>query len=147
MLEENIALFRSLGCDHRSEAFNSVILPQSQPVIEAIGHALAYSAAVKAQLPQPILDVYKCAIVRQDPAWYSEERRISRLQQRLQEDAALTSFLPHLPIYLDQLNIEKYVTAPIVSDAAWKAYLPHLSSYTGSASPPISVGPQFLAML
>jgi hypothetical protein len=142
-----MALFRSLGCDHRSEAFNSVILPQSQSVIEAIGHALAYSAAVKAQLPQPILDVYKCAIVRQDPAWYSEERRLSRMQQRLQEDAALTSFLPHLPTYLDQLSIEKYVKAPIVSDAAWKAYLPNLQSYTGTASPPFDYGSQVLAML
>ncbi|KAF5339568.1 hypothetical protein D9611_011500 [Ephemerocybe angulata] len=147
LLNENIALFRSLGCTHRSEAFNSVILPQSQPVIEAIGHALAYSAGVKAGLPQPILDVYQCAVVRQDSAWYSEDGHLSRMRQRLQEDAALTAFLPGLSSYMTQLNVEDYVTAPIVSDAAWKAYLPELPSYTGGADYSWDDAPPIHAML
>lgn len=147
LVKENIDLFNVLGCTHRSEAFNSVILPQSQTVIEAIGHALAYSAAVRAGIPQPILDVYQCAVVRQDPAWYSEEGRLGRMQQRMQEDAALTRFLPDLSSYLDQLNIEKYVTAPIVSDAVWKAYLPELPSHSGNACYSDWGEPPLLAML
>ncbi len=70
-MEENGQLLAGIG-DHRSKEFNSLILPQSQPVIEALGHAFAYSAAKKANVPQPILDVYECAVIRQDPAWYSE---------------------------------------------------------------------------
>ena len=131
LLKENIDLFNTLGRNHRSEAFNSVILPQSQAVIEAIGQALAYAEAARAGVPQSILDVYQCAAVRQDAAWYSEEGYLSRMQQRMQDDKALTAFLPGLSMYLDQLSIEKYVTAPIVSDAAWKAYLPDLPSYDG----------------
>ncbi|KAF4612701.1 hypothetical protein D9613_011755 [Agrocybe pediades] len=95
-MQENVDLFLSLNCEHRSDAFTFLILSQSQTVIEAIGHALAYTAAVKAGLPQPILDVYKCAIIRQDPAWYSEQASITRMEQRLREDAAVSMFMPHV---------------------------------------------------
>jgi len=131
LMEENAALLQSFG-NHRSEAFNALILPQSQTAIEAIGHAMAYSSALKADLPQPILDIYECAVIRQDPAWYSEHG-LSRMDQRYREDAAVSSALPHLATYLDALNIENYVYAPIVSDAAWKDYLAGLPVHTGNA--------------
>lgn len=137
LLEENIQLLEMLKGDHRSDSFNSLVLPQSQNVVEAIGHALAYSAALKANLPQPILDVYECAVVRQDPAWYSEQAGLSQMKQRLREDAAISSMLPQLASYISFLNIEKYVSAPIVSDAAWKAYLDDLPVHSGTAIPGI----------
>ncbi|KAF7419419.1 hypothetical protein PC9H_002009 [Pleurotus ostreatus] len=139
LLEENIQLYSQLQCDHRSEAFNSLILPQSQPVIEAIGHALAYSAAQKAGLPRPVLDVYESSVIRQDPAWYSEEGGLSRLSQRRREDAAISSMLPNLSTYLSALNIEEYVSAPIVSDDSWKMYLAQLPVHTGNASPEVGL--------
>lgn len=139
LLEENIQLYSQLQCDHRSEAFNSLILPQSQPVIEAIGHALAYSAAQKAGLPRPVLDVYESSVIRQDPAWYSEEGGLSRLSQRRREDAAISSMLPNLSTYLSALNIEEYVSAPIISDDSWKTYLGQLPVHTGNASPEVGL--------
>ena len=139
LLDENMLLLKSLDGDHRSDLFNSLILPQSQNVVEAIGHALAYSAALKAKLPQPVLDVYECAIVRQDPAWYSEEAGLSRIKQRTREDAAVSSMLPDLASYMSQLNIEKYVSAPIVSDAAWKEYLESLPVHSGTATPDVEL--------
>ncbi|KAF8632671.1 hypothetical protein AX17_004803 [Amanita inopinata Kibby_2008] len=135
LLEENIELFTSIAFQHRSEKFNSLILPQAQPVIEAMGHALAYSSAIKAGLPQPILDVYECAVIRQDPAWYLEKAGITRLDQRIREDSAVSSMLPDLPTYLSQLEIDRYISAPIVSDNAWKDYVGKLPTYTGSAVP------------
>jgi acyl-CoA oxidase len=137
LLRENMDLLKTFKGDHRSDPFNSLILPQSQSVIEAIGHALAYSAAKKAKLPQPILDVYESAVVRQDPAWYSEETNLSRKNQRIREDAAVSSMMPQLSSYLSQLNIEKYVSAPIVSDVAWKEYLEFLPVHTGTAFPDV----------
>jgi acyl-CoA oxidase len=134
LLQENQDLFASIHGEHRSEAFNSLILPQSQVVVEAIGHALAYSAAASAGLPKPILDVYEAAVIRQDPAWYSEEG-ITRMDQRKREDAAISSFMPHLDDFLTQLNIEKYVSAPIVSDDSWKGYLDALTVHSGNAVP------------
>ncbi|KAJ7596020.1 acyl-CoA oxidase [Mycena floridula] len=132
VLEENSTLLKSFG-DHRSDKFNALILPQSQMAIEAIGHAMAYSNALRANIPQPILDIYECSVIRQDPAWYSEHG-LTRLHQRYREDAAVTSALPHLTEYLDALDIDAYVSAPIVSDASWKDYLAGLPIYTGSAS-------------
>jgi acyl-CoA oxidase len=144
LLEENRRLFKSFSSNHRSEMFNSLILPQAQLAVEAIGHALAYSNGLKAGLPQPILDVYECAVIRQDPAWYSEQAGITRIDQRLREDVAISSMLPDLPTYLSELHIENYVTAPIVSDDAWKAYLKELPVYTGSTPGRL---PQFQAHL
>lgn len=142
IIHENAELLRSIT-DHRSDTFNSLILPQSQLAIEAVGHAMAYSAAVDANLPQPIIDLYECSVLRQDPAWYSEHG-VSRMDQRIREDAAVSSALPHLSYYLDNLGIENYVSAPIVSDAAWKDYLSGLPVYTGNA---ISEPDQLQAML
>jgi acyl-CoA oxidase len=135
ILEENSKLLREFPGGHRSEHFNSLILPQSEPAIEAIGHALAYTAAVEANLPQPILDVYECGVIRQDSAWYSENIGLSRIDQRIREDKAITSMLPHLSTYLADLDIDKYVSAPIVSDRRWKEYLDSLPVFIGNALP------------
>lgn len=135
LLEENIHLYTSLGCDHRSEAFNSLILPECQKVIEAMGHAHAYSAGLRKNLPKTVLDIYESSVMRQDPAWYSEKAGITRMDQRLREDAAVTSALPHLASLLADLNIDDYVSAPIVSDGRWKTYLSGLPVYSGNALP------------
>lgn len=135
IFEENMQLSRQITDGHRSTQFNTLILPQSENVIEAMGHALAYSAAMKARLPQDVLDIYECAAIRQDPAWYLDKGGISRIDQRIREDRAVTSMLPRLPDYLAGLHIDNYISAPIVSDASWKAYLAELPVFTGNAEP------------
>ncbi|KAF9269856.1 acyl-CoA oxidase [Marasmius fiardii PR-910] len=132
LLDENKELLHSLD-DHRSDSFNCLILPQSQAVIEAIGHAMAYAAGVEGKLPQAILDIYECSVIRQDPAWFSEQVGLTRMDQRRREDAAISSALPRLDAYLQDLGIENYVSAPIVSDASWKAYASSLPTYIGGA--------------
>ncbi|KAI6157136.1 acyl-CoA oxidase [Pisolithus tinctorius] len=135
ILDENRALLRQIPDGHRSEAFNSIVLPQAESTIEAIGHAMAYSAALHSGLPRPILDVYECAVIRRDPAWYSENAGLTRLAQRMREDRAVTAAMPHLESYLDDLQIEGYVSAPIVSDMAWKEYVGAMPVYVGNAVP------------
>ncbi|KAF8137878.1 acyl-CoA oxidase [Mycena galopus ATCC 62051] len=130
LLDENKKLLAKFG-GHRSPEFNSVILPQSQAVMEAIGHALAYSAALKSNLPQPLLDVYECTVMRLDSAWYCVEAGISRLDQRMREDRAISSMLPDMNAFLSNLKVEELVTAPIVSDESWKKYAASLISYSG----------------
>lgn len=135
ILEENMDLLRQMPDGHRSNAFNSLLLPQSEAVIEAIGHALAYSAALHSGLPKQILDIYECAVIRRDPAWYSENAGLTRLAQRIREDKAVSAAMPHLEGYLDDLGIEEYVLAPIVSDKAWKEYVGAMPVYRGNAVP------------
>ncbi|EGO19913.1 hypothetical protein SERLADRAFT_442727 [Serpula lacrymans var. lacrymans S7.9] len=81
LLSENLSLLASLPGGHRSPTYNSLILPQAELAIEAMGHALAYAAALASHVPQPILDVYESAVIRRDPAWYSEHGGLSRVQQ------------------------------------------------------------------
>ena len=137
VLNENQDLFHTiLQRDHRSPAFNSLIVPQSQLAIEAIGHALAYSAALKLRMPLPILNMYEASVIRLDPTWYAENVGLSRMQQRLKEDTAVNDMLPQLNKYLDKLDMEKYCEAvPIVSDGAWKAYYAALPTLSGKAIP------------
>jgi len=144
IFEENINLLSNLRGGHRSESFNSLILPQAELAVEAMGHALAYSAGLKAGLPKPILDVYECAVIRRDPAWYSENAGLTRILQRVREDEAITSTLPHLETFLNSLGIEEYVSAPILSDKAWKEYYEAMPVFTGNAIPVVD---QVQAML
>jgi hypothetical protein len=143
LMKENRQLLSAIG-GHRRDQFNSLLLPQSQAVVEAIGHAFAYSAAKKSRLPQPILDMYECTVMRLDPAWYSEEADISRMDQRRREDRAISSMLPDMTAYLSNLKIAEFVTAPIVSDEAWKSYVNGLPAFTGNAQSP---GEPYIAML
>jgi hypothetical protein len=143
VFQENLHLFESLKCDHRSDTFNNLLLPQSEIVIEAMGHALAYSAALKAGTPQYVLDVYESAVIRRDPAWYTEQAGLDRIAQRVREDVAVTSMLPYLPRLLAGLEVTP-LAAPIASDAEWKNYLEQLTVHSGSAVP---VPEQFHAML
>ena len=135
LFEENKALLQELPRGHRDPAFNTLSLPQAEYAVEAMGHAMAYSAALRGDLPKPILDVYECAVKRCDPAWYTEKGGLTRYQQRVREDDAVTRAVPHLATYLDDLDIEAYVSAPIVSDAAWKAYFGAMSVFRGNAHP------------
>jgi len=135
LLKEYQDLFKTIKGGHRSEAFNSLIVPQSQTVVEAIGQAMAYSAAAKAGLSKSLLEAYEAVIIRNDQAWFSENAGLSRAQQRLKEDAAVSAIVPNLDALLDGLGIAPYVSAPIVSDAEWKKYAATLETFTGEAIP------------
>ncbi|RPD54060.1 acyl-CoA oxidase [Lentinus tigrinus ALCF2SS1-6] len=119
--------------DHRSEKANAFVLPLAEAGVSAIGHALAYSAAVDAGIPKPLLDVFECAVVRLDAVWYSESAGLSSFEQRMREDRASAAVMPRLDEYLRDLQIARYVRAPIVSDAAWKAYVKILPTHSGNA--------------
>ena len=129
--------------DHRSEKASAFVLPLAEAGVGAIGHALAYSAAVDAGIPQPLLDVFECAVIRLDAIWYSESAGLSSFEQRMREDRASAAVMPHLDQYLRDLNIARYVRAPIVSDADWKAYFKLLPTHSGTADPNEDLKPSF----
>lgn len=135
VFEENKALVQQLPGGHHSQTFDSLVLPQAEHAIEAMGHSMAYSAGVQRDLPKPILDIYECAVIRRGPAWYSEKGGLPRHERVVREDEAVTHAIPHLVSYLDALNVEAYVSAPIVSDAAWKKYYSAMSVFKGNAVP------------
>lgn len=137
MLSENIIIASKLIAKggHRSEEFNSIMLPQAEATIAALGHALAYTSAVDAKIPPPLIEVYECAVIRLDSAWYTEMGGLSRYDQRVREDAAISRALPKLQEYISSLGIENYVTAPIINDQKWQNWVNDLPSYVGNGIP------------
>ncbi|KAI0702040.1 acyl-CoA oxidase [Cerioporus squamosus] len=77
--------------DHRSEKANAFVLPLAEAGVSAIGHALAYSAAIDGGVPKPLLDVFECAVIRLDAVWYSESAGLSSFEQRMREDRATSA--------------------------------------------------------
>jgi len=104
----------------------------------AIGHAVAYATARDAGVPQPLLDLYVCNVVRSNSAWFSELGGLKREQQQENETRALRAALPDLESYLERLAVKDYVRATILSDDIWKQSLqsfPHFRPDTTGVSP------------
>ena len=122
---------------HRNPETEAIILPQCQGLIEAIGHRMAYDAAVEDGLDQHLIDSYVSHVMSVDPAWYSEEAGIPRALQKKMELESATASFKNLESLLERLDADSYVTAPMVSDERWEAYERSLQTYShpGSSIP------------
>ncbi|KAJ7506874.1 hypothetical protein B0H11DRAFT_2169898 [Mycena galericulata] len=142
LFAEAHAALRSLGSSHRSEGFNRLVLPLAQPMVEAIGHRMAYDAAVERGINNDALDLYEAGVVKHDASWYVEFAGLSRVSIREMEDRAIDKLLPRLGELLDWTGVEPYCVAPIVSDAAADRFYARLRLYAGEASlcliPPVT---------
>jgi hypothetical protein len=134
-----IALFAASGGSHRNARFEAALLPQAQPLIEAIGHRMAYDAAVKDGVEKGWLDLFVMSCVKLDGTWYSESAspRLSRqtqiqmvlkAAQALYEGGALEAYLAQEE-RVEAGGVAKYCTAPIVSDKQWDTYVNSLETY------------------
>jgi hypothetical protein len=71
LFEENKAFLQQLPEGHRSQPFNTLVLPQAEHAIEAMGHSMAYSAGLRAHTPSKSnnlqhlhLDIFGVRLVR-----------------------------------------------------------------------------------
>lgn len=78
-----------MGGQHRSDAFNRLILPRCKGLVEAIGQRLFYEAAKEADLEQAVLDVYQAGIVKHSPGWFAIHAGMDASAQAALEDAAI----------------------------------------------------------
>jgi acyl-CoA oxidase len=101
--------------------------------VVALGHACAYSAANRAKVPQALLDLYECAAIRDDPAWFSENAGLNREAQRAKEGAVLREAAPNIEKYLEDLDVKYAVRASIISEANWLGQVQHMPKYIGNA--------------
>lgn len=113
---------------HRSDDFDRVILPECQPLVQAIGHRMAYEAAVTANVDPCLIDVYVASCVKLDSAWYVENLGLSRLEQREMEGKAIDAMFPRLEEFLELTEVEPYISAPIVSEEKWNGYISGLAA-------------------
>ncbi|KZT69853.1 acyl-CoA dehydrogenase NM domain-like protein [Daedalea quercina L-15889] len=133
LLAECRALLARSGGNHRHESIARLMLPLCLPLTQAIGHRMAYEAALDAGLEKALLDLYEAGVVLQDPAWYSEHAALPRWQQFEMEDRAITAALPRLEEYLAETGTEPYAVSPILTEESWKNYLDDLPLFSGNA--------------
>ncbi|KAM5537960.1 hypothetical protein V8D89_008436 [Ganoderma adspersum] len=119
--------------NHRSTEVNRLILPHCQPVMEAIGHRMAYDAAVEQGVRQCLVDLYVANVVRLDPAWYAEHAGLGRGAQQEMATRAMDEVLPILGELVHEMDMFAYVDAPIVSDESWAAFVESLKVFGGDA--------------
>ncbi|KAJ3537256.1 hypothetical protein NMY22_g5662 [Coprinellus aureogranulatus] len=103
----------------RSDGFNRLILPRCEKITLAIGHRMAYEAAVDAGLSPLITNLYQASAVQMNEGWFAEKMGYSREDQFRDLDRAVQEALPHLDEWLGQLDVEEYVSAPIVHHDRW----------------------------
>ncbi|KAJ7485009.1 hypothetical protein B0H11DRAFT_1148270 [Mycena galericulata] len=127
----------SLGSSHRSEGFNRLVLPLCQPMIEAVGHRMAYDAAIERGINHDVLALYEAGVIKHDASWYVEYAGLGRAAINDMEDRALVKLLPRLGEMLDATGAEPYCIAPIVSEAASEEFYANLPLYVGNASMPL----------
>ena len=100
---------------------------------------MAYDSAVEASIDPTLIDIYLSSVILSDPAWYPEacdpSLRLSRSEQLEMQLAACTKGVARLEEWLDKLEVEPYILAPIVSDEKWDAYERTLETFGSSQDP------------
>jgi hypothetical protein len=114
---------------HRSDIFNRFILPRCEATVRAIGHRMAYDAAVDAKLDTRIINLYEVAAVKLDSAWYISGAKYPLSSQMAQEDSALEAALPCLDQWLADTGVESYVQVPILTPEHWQAFVDGLPEF------------------
>ncbi|KAJ5933849.1 Acyl-CoA dehydrogenase/oxidase [Penicillium verhagenii] len=132
-LEARTLLQQGANGAHRSEAFNRDILPLALPLVEAIGHRMAYEAAVDADIDLTLLNLYESGVIREDSAWYVEQGGLSRAIQREMEAQAADELLPRLKDLLMVSGIQPYSNAPMTSKTLWNDFVSGLEVFSGDA--------------
>ncbi|KAK0185212.1 acyl-CoA oxidase [Armillaria mellea] len=113
---------------HRGDHYRSFILPQSQTIIESIGHRMAYDSAVTQGVPQALIDIYECYAIKRDVGRYIEAGVLTQDQVAAMEDRAMTAAFPHMSQWVDGMGVSDYLKAPILSEDRWDKFVDGLPS-------------------
>ncbi|KAG1900146.1 uncharacterized protein F5891DRAFT_952725, partial [Suillus fuscotomentosus] len=104
--------------------------PRCQQMVESMGHRMAYDAAVDQGVSQCLADLYIINAIKTDAAWYVEHGVFTRKAIMHMEDAALSAALPRLDELLTAMEVEPYVSSPIISDKCWEEFRKTLPVYS-----------------
>ena len=119
---------------HRDPQVEPAVLPLCVPVMQAIGHRMAYDAAIEASVDPVLIDIYLASVILTDPAWYSETTEpavhLSRSQQLEMQLNVCKKGVARLEEWLAKLEVEPYVLAPIVSEEKWDAHEQRLVTFS-----------------
>ena len=134
LIAEARAKLQTLQGGHRSKDYNDLMLPRCRPIVEAIGHRVAYEAACAAGVPDCLLAVYESEVINMDIGWYIENREVTRAGLWEKEKAAIDEVLASAETTVREMGAGIRTTAPIVSDEKHSAFVESLPSLTGEAA-------------
>lgn len=135
LLTEAQDTLSTLGNLHRSRDFNRLLIPSCRNIVEAIGHRLAYDAAVEENVDPCLLRLYECDIIGKDIGWYIQNGIISSQSELRVRECLIADFLEgRIGALLDGLSVQDYARAPIVSDSAWALFMAELPLMAQSMS-------------
>lgn len=129
---------------HYSPAFDRSILPECMNLIQAIGHRMAYDAAIARGMDPALIELYVASCIKLDSAWYVENLNaaagfgisgLSRMEQREMEAKAVDRVYERMEEFLGRMDVEHVITAPCVTEEAWKEYVEGLETFTGPLDP------------
>ncbi|THU93651.1 hypothetical protein K435DRAFT_757292 [Dendrothele bispora CBS 962.96] len=146
LLDECREIMKASGPNHRSPLTNTYILPRCQKIVEAIGHRMAYDAAVESVkrqihvgttgivIPECVIDLFEASIVRLDEGWYIENiPGFSRKMIEEKEVKALGGVMKIAGYLVERWGLVKggYIKAPIASDKMWGNFVEGLEKFGG----------------
>ncbi|KAK7042177.1 acyl-CoA dehydrogenase NM domain-like protein [Favolaschia claudopus] len=131
-------LLEGMKNNHRSDEFNRLLLPRSVSLVLAIGHRMAYEAAVDARVDFRLLNLYRTSTIMHDLAWYVEHGVISRKDAFEAEDVALTEALQKLDAFVEDTGCAPCIHAPVISASTWSSYVAQLP-LLGRESAPVTM--------
>lgn len=113
-----------------TQAFMQYVQPRCQLMVESMGYRMAHDAAVDQGVSQCLIDLYLINAIKTDSAWYVERNIFTRQTIMRMEDAALSAALPRLDELLAAMEVEPYVSSPIISDEHWEEFSKTLPVYS-----------------
>ncbi|KAL6897687.1 hypothetical protein GGI43DRAFT_424034 [Trichoderma evansii] len=136
LADEAWEIVSSIPDDERRREFNRLLVPRCRPIVQGIGHRMVYEAAVSAGVDADLLALYEIGAIKENLDWYVEKGLLTRAKFRDMENKALDTLEPRVGELLDQLNVEAYVTAPIVEQSMFDEFVKGLPKFTGTAEFP-----------
>lgn len=127
---------------HRSDEVNRMILPQCQTMIEAVGHRMAYDAAVASGVKPNLIELYVANCMKLDASWYIENAGFTRRTLADMEAKAIDAVLPDVGKLIDNMGVERWVTSKIISDQRWNNFLDTCDVFEGQSSVAMFPGEQ-----
>ncbi|CAK5262914.1 unnamed protein product [Mycena citricolor] len=114
---------------HRSDSFNSKIIPHCTLIVEALGLQMAFDAAVRAGLAAEMVELFLVTSMRRDEGWYIENMHMRQSELICREETAIARALPKLGEWVDASGATPYVTAPIQSQEEWDKFVAGLTAF------------------
>ncbi|OAA50651.1 Acyl-CoA dehydrogenase/oxidase [Metarhizium rileyi] len=116
---------------NRSEQFNAMLLPRCRKLVRAIGHRMAYEAAVDSpKVTAEMLRLYEATCMLDDAAWYVENTKFTSSKLDEHHAKAVRALLPSLGKLLDESGAAPWITSPVLDEERWVHFVKKLPEYT-----------------